>query len=387
MLSMPTDHAGPDADALAEHVTRSWLRQLRDRVRRWHRRHCRDLPWRGADAYQVWISEIMLQQTTVAAVVPYYERFLSAYPTVEALAAAQEEQVLRHWEGLGYYSRAINLHRTAQIIVADHGGRLPRDVDALQQLPGIGRYTAGAIASFAFDHPAPIVEANTLRLYTRLLGFDGNPRSATGQALLWRFAESVLPRSRPGEFNQALLDLGATVCTPAEPACKTCPVMSLCSAFQSGRQGELPRRAQRPEPTDVVECAVVVTHRGRYLLRRCQPGERWAGLWDFPRFALDSACATMLRDRPETVPSRLATAAIDGVEALTAVRPRLTGALGQLRHSVTRYRITLLCLQGESTSSRLSRGASHLKWVHGEELAQLPLSTTGREIVSRWVVD
>jgi A/G-specific adenine glycosylase len=225
--------------------------ELRARLLTWYDAHRRGLPWRAergarADPYRVWISEIMLQQTTVAAVVPYFERFLARFPTVGELADASEDEVLRQWEGLGYYSRARNIHKTAKLIVAERRGRFPDEVEQLIRLPGIGRYTAGAIASFAFDRPAPIVEANTLRLYCRLTGYAGDPRSAAGQRLLWEFAERVLPRRSPGRFNHALMELGATHCTPAEPDCPRCPVRSCCRAFAEGSQASIPRPASRP---------------------------------------------------------------------------------------------------------------------------------------------
>jgi A/G-specific adenine glycosylase len=395
------------AVALPEAITPQWLKSFRERLRRWHKEHGRDLPWRGAGAYRVWISEIMLQQTTVAAVIPYYERFLAAFPTVQDLADADEQQVLRLWEGLGYYSRARNLHRAARVVVDGHGGELPDEVETLQSLPGIGRYTAGAIASFGYDRRAPIVEANTLRLYTRLLDFDGDPRSAAGQQLLWRFAEAVVPATHPGEFNQALTDHGALVCVPDEPRCEACPVMTLCGARQAGRERELPQLARRPELTDVVECAVVVEHRGRYLLRRCQPGERWAGLWDFPRFAVgaevalpvvgarkvkrragtatEAAQLTLLNAEHSAtmVPARLAAFAAAEVERLTGVKPQITSGLADLRHGVTRFRIRLICLRGTARGASPAPVDPALCWVDRAGLEQLPLSTTGRKIASR----
>jgi A/G-specific adenine glycosylase len=331
----------------------------------------------------------MLQQTTVAAVIPYFERFLAAFPTVADLAAASEERVLRLWEGLGYYSRARNLHRAAQRIVAEHGGELPRDVVALQALPGIGRYTAGAIASFAYNLPAPIVEANTLRLYSRLINYGDDPRSAAGQQVLWAFAGELLSRASPGDFNQALMDLGATVCVPDEPRCEACPVASLCGAFAAGIQREIPRSAKRPEFADVTECAVVIERRGKFLLRRCQPGERWAGLWDFPRFAVSPTKPTgqELSQADHSPPGWLIAAAADGTEQLTGLRPVITGGLGQLRHGVTRYRITLWCLRGETDVSPVQTPSAECRWTRRSELPDLPLSTTGREIVRRWIED
>ncbi|HVJ84665.1 MAG TPA: A/G-specific adenine glycosylase, partial [Caulifigura sp.] len=196
----------------------SQIRQLRRRLLAWTRRTRREMPWRGVgDAYRVWISEIMLQQTTVAAVIPYYERFLTRFPTLKSLADADEQDVLSAWEGLGYYSRGRNLHRAARVVMAEHAGEFPKTVHELRELPGIGRYTAGAIASFAFDVSAPILEANTLRLYARLMGYAADPRTTEGQATLWRFAEEIVPSRQAGAFNQGAIDLGALVCTPVDP--------------------------------------------------------------------------------------------------------------------------------------------------------------------------
>ena len=206
----------------------------------------------------------MLQQTTVAAVVPYYERFLARFPTVQALARASEHDVLRLWEGLGYYSRARNLRRAAQQIVSEWNGTIPHDLADLVRLPGIGRYTAGAIASLAYDRPAPIVEANTLRVYARLLAFGGDVHSTGGRNVIWNFAERAVPRRSAGVFNQALMDLGATICTPAEPACERCPVRSCCRAFRDGVVHEIPRPRVRPQTTFVDE-AMVAVRRGRAL--------------------------------------------------------------------------------------------------------------------------
>lgn len=216
----------------------------------------------------------MLQQTTVVAVVPYFERFLARFPTVRDLAESNESDVLRLWEGLGYYSRARNLRKAAEVVVREYGGEFPADVETLQKLPGIGRYTAGAIASFAFNLCAPIVEANTLRLDCRLLGFDGDPRSKAGQQVLWSFAEAVLPKTQPGRFNQALMELGATVCSPKNPNCEQCPVQAHCRAFADGTQASIPQPATRPAITEVVEASIAVHQRGKYLLRRCPTGER-----------------------------------------------------------------------------------------------------------------
>ena len=346
-------------------IDSDWLRALRRNLRAWYAKHARDLPWRRTDdPYRVWISEIMLQQTTVAAVVPYFERFVSRFPDVQTLASAPEQDVLRLWEGLGYYSRARNIHRTAGLIVREHGGRFPQTVDALVQLPGIGRYTAGAIVSFAFDRPAPIVEANTRRLYARLAGYRGDLTSTAGQRWLWEFAERIVPLRSPGTFNQALMELGATVCTPADARCDECPVRKCCQAAAVGAQHEVPVVARRPSVTDVTEAYIAVRRKGRYLLRLRGPQERWAGLWDFPRYT-DG-------ERP---PAELTQAACESLK----LDVQIVHQIAELRHGVTRFRIRLLCYLAECRSSRVpSRGG--LRWVRPGEFENYPLSMTGRKL-------
>ncbi len=261
------------------------LQEFRCGLQTWYGQHQRLLPWRQThDPYRIWLSEIMLQQTTVAAVVPYFERFLTAFPDVQALAAADESAVLRQWEGLGYYSRARNIHKTAQKLVADYNGQFPQAVEELLKLPGIGRYTAGAIASFAFDLPAPIVEANTQRLYARLLAWDQELSRSASQKALWGLAAELIPDQNPGLFNQALMDLGSQICKPVEPDCEQCPVQRVCRACQQHRQQEIPVQKSKQPPTPVTHVCVAVQRKGKYLLQQYQVGQRWAGLWDFPRW-------------------------------------------------------------------------------------------------------
>ena len=254
----------------------SWLRSFRRRLPAWYRRHARELPWRrNRDPYAVWVSEIMLQQTQVGTVAGYFDHFLAAYPTIEALAAADEDDVLRLWEGLGYYRRARQLHQAAKIIAAGYGGRFPRDPESVRRLPGIGRYTAGAILSIAFDAREPILEANTLRLFSRLLAYDGDPRSSEGQQLLWAMGEAVLPRRGSGRLNQALMELGSEVCTARAPRCQQCPVAALCRANQQSRQVDIPRPKVKRAIEAVRQAAVIVRRRGRVLLLRWPEGGRF----------------------------------------------------------------------------------------------------------------
>lgn len=393
----------PASEVLAENVLTPGLqtpaarRGLQRQLLKWYEVAGRRLPWRQTqDAYRIWLSEIMLQQTTVAAVIPYFERFIAAFPDVAALAAAPLDDVLRLWEGLGYYSRARNLHRAAGLVVSQHGGQFPADAVQLQQLPGIGRYTAGAIASFAFDLPAPIVEANTERLYARLLALRDDVRSSAGQKQLWSFAESIVSKERPGDFNQAVMDLGAQVCTPATPRCSDCPVREYCGAYRLGLQEELPRKPPRAAVTAVAELAVIPVRvqRGlqQFLLRRRDTGERWAGMWDAYReesqpAILDSlpvsdfqpgrgACARSLFSDED---AKLPAPTIERLQQLSGVAVANVTAALQLTYAVTRFKVRLMAVLCRVQQSPRSLPAGW-SWYTQKELSELPLSKTGRQI-------
>src|SRR5438874_4557416 len=252
---------------------------LRRRLLAWFDQHRRDLPWRrDRDPYRIWVSEVMLQQTTVAAVVPFFERFLAAFPNVTALAAADEQDVLRLWEGLGYYRRARHLHRAARILVAEHGGQMPDDSEVWAALPGVGRYIHGAVLSQAFDRRLPIVEANSQRVLCRLFGHTGDPKSGPTKKWLWETAKRLLPIRRVGDFNQALMELGALVCTPTEPQCGKCPLGGSCAAKRAGIQESIPVRSKPPAVTEVYETATIVRRVGKVLLVRRPANGRWSNM-------------------------------------------------------------------------------------------------------------
>ena len=328
----------------------------------------------------------MLQQTQVATVIPYYHRFLARFPAVTVLAAADEHEVLRLWEGLGYYRRARQMHAAAKRIISEHGGTFPRQAEAVRRLPGIGRYTAGAILSFAFDAREPILEANTVRLLARLLAFRGDPLSGQGQRLLWSAAESLLPKSGSGALNQALMELGSQVCSPREPNCSTCPVASLCLTNRDGLHEVVPRRASKPKVEPLREAAVVIRRGGKVLLVLRATGQRWAGLWDFPRFALAAEAEAAVRQE-----------LIEAVDRHCNLRIEPRRLLATLRHGVTRFRITLYVFNAtlqrnragaECTNEQPSsenhdgdgrRPFAEQRWVAIGDLAQYPLSTTGRK--------
>lgn len=349
----------------------AWLRSFRRRLPPWFDRNSRKLPWRkDRDPYRVWVSEIMLQQTQVSTVVGYFERFMQAMPTIEALAAASEHDVLRLWEGLGYYRRARQLHKAAKIVVDEYAGQFPRDADVVRRLPGIGRYTAGAVLSIAFDAREPILEANTLRLLSRLLAYDGDPRGGEGQRLLWAMAEAVLPTRGSWRLNQALMELGSEVCKPREPNCASCPVAELCRANREGRQRDIPRPKTKTNFEPIRHAAVVVRRNGRVLLLRWPEGQRWAGLWDFPRFPIDATGAAALH-------RQLA----ENVRRMTGIVASPSQHLKTLTHGVTRFRITLECHEAKY----LARDADvsppfELRWLRPAEIDGYPLNSTGRKL-------
>jgi len=319
----------------------------------WYARARRDLPGRRSrDPYRVWVSEIMLQQTQVERVKVYFTRFIAAFPSVRALAAADEDDVLRLWEGLGYYRRARQLHAAAKQIVAKHRGRFPQTLEGLQSLPGIGRYTAGAILSIAFDERAPIVEANSRRVIARLFGHAARLDAPGGDAPIWEIAERLVPAESPGAFNQALMDLGSLVCTPDRPLCTTCPLARLCVAHRTRRTATIPARAARKQAKDIREIAVVVRRGDRVLVERRGEGEWWSGLWDFPRAA--------------------------SPKALAAFGPGKRRKLGRIAHTVTHHKISLEVV--EIAVPRTRRTAANRAWVPVGKLATLAMSAPGRRI-------
>jgi A/G-specific adenine glycosylase len=309
----------------------------------------------------------MLQQTTVAAVGPYFERFVARFPTVEALAAADEQDVLRLWEGLGYYRRARHLHQAARRLVTEHGGDLPNDPAVWADLPGVGRYILGAVLSQAFDRRLPIVEANSLRVLCRLFGYDGDPRSAEGQKWLWEKAGRVLPAKRVGDFNQAVMELGALVCTPAAPKCDECPVAVACVSRSRQIQDVIPRKANRPAVTEVREVALIVRRGPRVLLVQRPPDtKRWAGMWEFPHGELRAG------EDHESAANRL-------VCPLTGLAVRLGSELTTIRHGVTRFRIKLVCLEALYRGGRFhSQFYPVGRWLRPCELSEYPVSAPQR---------
>ena len=253
------------------------------RLLRWYEREKRDLPWRkNRDPYRVWLSEIMLQQTRVEAVIPYYQRFLSHFPTVKELAEADLDSINNLWAGLGYYSRARNLHSAAKQILQLHLGKFPRTKEELLELKGIGPYTAAAIASIAFDQPCCALDGNLERVFYRLLAFRGNPKSGEGRKALLAFGENLVALGKPGLVNQAVMDLSSAYCHPRSPNCTACPIASLCDSRKLGIQEQVPMKKSRKEKIFLDAKAWVVLHQGKILLAKRAPGQWLAGIWDIP---------------------------------------------------------------------------------------------------------
>jgi len=336
----------------------------------WFDRHARPLPWRrDRDPYRIWVSEVMLQQTTVAAVAPRFGQFLAAFPDVRALAAADEQAVLKVWEGMGYYGRARNLRRAAQILVERYGGALPDDPAVWAELPGVGRYIRGAVLSQAFDRRLPVVEANTKRVLCRLFAQAGDVASGPVQSWLWETAAAILPKKRVGDFNQALMELGALVCTPDEPDCPNCPLKAECLARREGLQDRIPRRPARPAVVEVREVCVVARHKGRVLLARRPAGGRWANMWEFPRVVLEG------RETHDAAARRLISAL--GLDA------ELGPELMTIRYGVTRFRMTMVCLEAAARAKAFRAGYyEEGRWVRPAEVAEYPVSSPQRKLAA-----
>jgi A/G-specific adenine glycosylase len=340
--------------------TKAWpkerIRTLQDLLLDWYERHRRELPWRSHPSpYRVWISEIMLQQTQVRTVLPYYERFLRRFPDIRTLAEAPEQDVLAAWAGLGYYSRARNLQRAARVIVGQHDGEFPRKLEDILKLPGVGRYTAGAIASIAFNRPQPVVDGNVRRVMSRLHGIE----SRTLESFFWDQAKRWIAPGRASDFNQALMELGALVCIPSLPRCLICPVQSLCEARRRGIQTRIPPlRSTRAQ--EVVRLMMLVLARdGSVLLARRRDAAYIPGEWGLPTQALRDD------DIPERVARLLARNILRG--------PVHLEACPVVRHSITFRQIIIHVFRGEMPAGPID---------HGEQFCWSPRTTLSRRLTS-----
>lgn len=311
----------------------------------------------------------MLQQTQVATVIPYYKRFLRRFPTVRALAKAELDEVLRFWAGLGYYSRARSLHKAARTVVGAQRGRLPEDVDALQALPGVGRYTAGAVASIAFGVRAAVVDGNVARVLSRLFAIDVDVRDGAGRDLAWRIAERLVPQKRCGDFNQAVMELGATVCLPGAAArCVTCPLRKCCAARASGRVAELPARTRRAIVMEETHVVAAIERAGRWLFVRRPPTGLWGGMWSLPSRALNGeATALLARQLADEL----------GIRSARIGRKPFCDVTHQLTHRTIRF-VGHVC----ATDNRIARPNRNVRWLQLSECESLGLSRATKKILA-----
>ena len=345
------------------------IRRLQTGLLAWYRQHQRQLPWRESqDVYPIWVSEVMLQQTQVQTVVPYFLRFMAAFPTLEELARADTQDLLRCWAGLGYYSRARNLRQAARILVREHGGEFPRSYREALRLPGIGPYTAAAILSIAFDQPLLALDGNVVRVLARLFRLEGDPARSPVQGMLAAAGQQLLPAHRPGEFNQALMELGATVCLPRNPRCLLCPWSSHCEALKSGVQDRLPEKGKRPDTRLSRQAAAVIRHRGRFLIRRRSGARLLQDMWEFPG--------------GEFKRSDLAHSLVKQIQGEFALSVRLGSPLTTIKHAVTNRRITLTVYEARlKPPLPPTLSIPDARWIWLSQAGRYPLTAAASRIV------
>lgn len=342
------------------------MSRIAPEISTWYHQHKRSLPWRDhPDPYAVWVSEIMLQQTRVETVIPYFERWLAKFPTIAALAAANEQDVLNLWEGLGYYSRARNLHKAAKVLIADYDSELPKTVAVLQKLPGIGRYTAAAIASMAFGQDAAALDGNIRRVYARIFNVAEPLGSTQAEKTFWNLAEQHLPHGEAGDYNQALMDLGSAICTPRNPNCEECPVQQYCEAYQLDIQDMRPVPKTKKAVPHHVHAAAVIVEEGRVLLAQRPSKGLLGGMWEFPS------------GRVEGNPAKgLGTAIERGYQ----LKVKRVAPLGEVRHAYTHFKVTEFAFLSELIQSS---DAGNLRWVALDELDDYPMGKIDRRIAKK----
>ena len=346
---------------------RDWVTRLLD----WFEQHQRRLPWReDSRPYYVWVSEVMLQQTQVDTVIPYFERFVRAFPDITTLAAADQQAVLKIWEGLGYYSRARNLHKTARMLVAQHGGELPKDAEALSRLPGFGPYTTAAVVSIAFGYPLPAVDGNVLRVFCRFWGIGTDIRQPQSRKELQARLAPFIAAATPSAFNQAMMEVGALVCRPRAPRCEACPLKGNCVAFHTGRTAELPiKGARKPLPHYQIVVGVVWKD-GTFLLARRRQNQMLGGLWVFPGGKLkdDETPAETLRRK---------------IQAQTGLCVRVVHPYCRVEHGYTHFRITLTAYRCEWRSGEPKALASdEVRWVGLQDVGAYPLPKANHKVLA-----
>lgn len=336
---------------------------------RWYKQQQRSFPWReDPQPYAVWVSEIMAQQTRLDTMLPYFNRWMETFPSIEDLAKADQQEVLNLWEGLGYYSRARNLHKAAKLVMSEHHGSLPASRAGLESLPGIGRYTAGAIASIAFGLDEAVVDGNVKRVLARIFEIEEAMNTPQGEKLIWELAEAHLPPGQAGDYNQGLMELGATVCTPRQPACGSCPVAELCRANQHSRQSELPVMKARPKSPHYTVTAAVIWRSGQVLIAQRPQDAMLGGMWEFPggkRQGRESLIDCLKREILEEL----------------GVRIEVGDKVGIFKHAYTHFKVTLHAFHCQ-LNAKEPEALEHqeLRWVDVSDLDDYPMGKIDRQI-------
>ncbi len=349
------------------------LSLLQTNLLEWFSQQQRPLPWRQHyEPYAVWISEIMLQQTQVTTVLPYFERWMKKLPNIQAVAKASEDTILKLWEGLGYYSRARNIQKAALIICEKYGGEVPQNFQELLALPGIGRYTAGAIASIAFNQEKPVVDGNVIRVLCRLMDWRDNPKSAEMLKKIWHAAEEWIPKGEARFFNQALMELGATVCTTQQPLCLLCPVQSFCKALQANSIEIVPAKIKRTPPKlRITALAVIRNEAGNFLIAKRPLEGLMGGLWEFPNINLDKD--THIKEALEK-----------GVQEQYGIRIKVNESLSIIKHAYTSFKVTLhcfLCTDQQDGSGDAVMEEPSAQWVSLEKLKHFSFPAAHGQVI------
>jgi A/G-specific adenine glycosylase len=338
------------------------MKRLSTLLFKWYAKHRRPMPWRDhPDPYAVWVSEIMLQQTRVETVIPYFEKWMKLFPDMKTLANAKERDVLNAWEGLGYYTRARNLHNAAKIIASDFNGKLPRDLEALRSLPGIGRYTVGAVASIAFQMDEPTLDGNIRRVLSRLYDLTEYADSAAGEKTLWDLAAKNLPKGRAGDYNQALMELGATVCLPKNPRCSLCPLMKLCKARANGTQEMRPVLKPKKQIPQHIHAAAVIVERARVLLSQRPENGLLGGMWEFPNARVEDPAGEL----------------VNALKAAGKLHVKKGEALGVFYHAYSHFRVVVHAFRCRAVSIPNNKT---LKWTKIADLENYPMGKVDRRI-------
>jgi A/G-specific adenine glycosylase len=344
--------------------------KLSQKLLDWYRQHSRSFPWRDhPDPYQVWVSEIMAQQTRLDTMLPYFQRWMEQFPTIAALAQASQQDVLNLWEGLGYYSRARNLHKAAKMVMEVFDGQLPSTRSELETLPGIGRYTAGAIASIVFGKDEAVVDGNIKRVYARIFQITDPVNTPTGEKTIWSLAEANLPLGQAGDYNQALMDLGATICLPRQPLCSLCPLAKDCLAFQNHLTAELPVKQQKPRsPHHIVTAAVLHGENHQVLIAQRPPDALLGSLWEFPGGK---------REDGEDLKECLKREILEELQCKIKVGDKL----GIFKHAYTHFKVTLHAYHCRLIDGPISPQVHQaIRWVNVADLGEFPMGKIDRMI-------